>query len=193
MLSTPGTKSIRRGLHTRDIRRRVTLTKKIVAWITHPKKRLHRQSHQQSQDGTDESRRIGSSLFDTCVRWSQYNVFSFQLTSPSVVGAETVVSSMSGILYWLLRPGSSESYSRLRTDVRSTYSSYESINYGSTQQLPYLQAAIREGLRTFSNDHPLPRFCPGRMIDGHWVATGVSRHRPRKSKAIAQVQMTKAG
>jgi cytochrome P450 len=91
----------------------------------------------------------------------------------SVAGAETVASSMSGILYWLLRPDSSTNYSRLRQEVRSAYRSYKSINYTSTQQLPYLQAVIKEGLRTFSNGHPLPRVCPGRMIDGQWIPAGV--------------------
>jgi hypothetical protein len=44
----------------------------------------------------------------------------------------------------------------------------------SIQKLPYLQAVIKEGLRTFSNGHPLPRICPGRRIDGIWVPAGVS-------------------
>ncbi|KAF2823676.1 putative cytochrome P450 [Ophiobolus disseminans] len=86
-----------------------------------------------------------------------------------VAGAETVASSMSGILYWLIRPTSSASYDKLRKEIRSHYSSYEDIDYSSTQKLPYLQAVVKEGLRTFSNGHPLPRVCPGRKIDGHWV------------------------
>lgn len=96
-----------------------------------------------------------------------------RLRVSSVAGAETVASSMSGILFWLLRPSSASKYLRLREDIRSSYPSYEGIDYGSTQQLPYLQAVMKEGLRTFSNGHPLPRICPGREIDGVWVPAGV--------------------
>jgi hypothetical protein len=53
------------------------------------------------------------------------------------------------------------------------FSKYEDIDYSSTQQLTYLQAVIKEGLRTFSNGHPLPRVSPGRIIDGVWVPSGV--------------------
>ena len=84
---------------------------------------------------------------------------------------------MSGILFWLLRPSSNASYTRLHEEIRSKYAHYEGIDYTSTQRLPYLQAVMKEGLRTSSNGHPLPRVCPGRMIDGYWIPAGV-RARP---------------
>ncbi|KAF2796776.1 putative cytochrome P450 [Melanomma pulvis-pyrius CBS 109.77] len=89
-----------------------------------------------------------------------------------IAGGETVASSMSGLLFCLLSPSSAKSYSILRQEVRSRFSKYSDIDFMSIQKLPYLQAVIKEGLRTFSNGHPLPRVCPGRRIDGVWVPAG---------------------
>ncbi|KAL8662407.1 MAG: hypothetical protein Q9202_004728 [Teloschistes flavicans] len=63
----------------------------------------------------------------------------------------------------------------LTREVRTTFQSDADITVGSTQNLPYLTAAIKEALRIH---HPTPVNMPrvtlpgGQMVDGHWIPGG---------------------
>ncbi|RDW65211.1 hypothetical protein BP5796_09903 [Coleophoma crateriformis] len=88
-----------------------------------------------------------------------------------IAGSETTATLLSGLTYHLAR--NPESWDRLKTEVRGTFSSEDEITMRSTNTLPYLHACLEEGLRI----HPPavetpPRFSPGGTIDGKYVAKG---------------------
>jgi cytochrome P450 len=67
--------------------------------------------------------------------------------------------------------------SKLTSEIRNRYKSYDDIDSVSALQLPYLQAVINEALRIHpSGAHGLPRLSPGATVDGHWVPAGVGYH-----------------
>lgn len=91
---------------------------------------------------------------------------------PRIAGGETVATFLATITFYLLKE--QQAYDKLRDEIRSHFRSYEDICAVAAQQLPYLQAVIKEALRI----HPpgsqgFPRVSPGVLVDGHWVPAGV--------------------
>ncbi|KAI1858902.1 uncharacterized protein JN550_012361 [Neoarthrinium moseri] len=88
-----------------------------------------------------------------------------------IAGGETVATFLAAVTYFLLK--NNTIYCKLRDEIRSRYKSSEEITAMSTQQLPYLQAVIAEGLRIYPpGSQGFPRICPGAMIDKRWVPRG---------------------
>lgn len=90
-----------------------------------------------------------------------------------VGGAETSVSVLSAMTYFLLRNPSA--MAKITSEIRSTFTSDSEINMASVQSLHYTLAVIYEGLRLFP---PLPgsmrRIAPagGCTIAGNYVPGG---------------------
>lgn len=95
------------------------------------------------------------------------------LTILRIAGGETTASTLAGTIFHLLKPASHLVYRKLCQEVRSRYRACEEIHWSSAQHLPYLQAAIKEGLRIFPPGHGLPRESPGQSVDHHWVPKGI--------------------
>lgn len=97
----------------------------------------------------------------------------------SVAGSETTASFLSGWVNLLLRNKSC--YDKLVTEIRTTFKNEGDITFQILQDLPYLNACIKEGLRIFP---PVPagllRTVPsaGDTVDGHWIPGGVNTHVP---------------
>ncbi|KAJ0126545.1 Uncharacterized protein HZ326_30349, partial [Fusarium oxysporum f. sp. albedinis] len=86
-------------------------------------------------------------------------------------GSETTATFLAGVTYLLLK--SPTALSKLQCEVRSSFASLDEIRGDSLNKLPYLRAAIEEGLRLFPPvPLGLPRTCPGAMIDGWYVPSG---------------------
>jgi cytochrome P450 len=90
-----------------------------------------------------------------------------------VAGSETTATALSGLMARLIWKTSC--YERLTAEIRSSFSSEESITFKSVLALPYLNACIEEILRI----HPPvpagpPRVVPakGDTVDGHWIPGG---------------------
>jgi cytochrome P450 len=93
----------------------------------------------------------------------------------SLAGSETTSSALSGLTAHLLR--SPKHYTKLTTEIRSTFSTPESITHDRLQKLPYLNACINEGLRIFPPISPgLLRKTPpeGAVIDSYHVPGGTT-------------------
>lgn len=80
---------------------------------------------------------------------------------------------LAGVTYFLLKNPSA--YRKLKEEIRARFQSLQEITATTAQQLPYLQAVISEGLRSYPpGSQGFPRVCPGAMVDGVWVPKGVS-------------------
>lgn len=80
---------------------------------------------------------------------------------------------LAAITFYLLKE--LKAYNKLREEIRSQFRSYDDICAVSAQQLPYLQAVIKEGLRIYPpGSQGFPRISPGVSVDGYWVPEGVS-------------------
>ncbi|CAJ2505109.1 Uu.00g125030.m01.CDS01 [Anthostomella pinea] len=91
--------------------------------------------------------------------------------SMALAGGETSGSTMTSTLYFLLK--SPEAYRKWTCEIRSAYSSYESINIASATKLKYLRAVLNEGMRMFPTvAQGTPRTSPGVMVDGRYVPKG---------------------
>jgi cytochrome P450 len=83
-----------------------------------------------------------------------------------------VATTLTGITYFLSQ--NPKVLERLAGEIRGAFTSYQEINATATQQLPYLQAVISEGLRLFppaSGD--APRVSPGFELHGYYIPKGV--------------------
>ena len=93
-----------------------------------------------------------------------------------MAGVITTSTFLSGVLYYLMN--SAETLNKLKTELRTTFSSLEEITCSSTAQCEYLAAVIKEGLRIYppAGGAHLPRIVPpeGAMISGYWVPGRVS-------------------
>ncbi|KAI1483691.1 cytochrome P450 [Daldinia eschscholtzii] len=88
-----------------------------------------------------------------------------------VAGGETSATCLAAAVYYLLKTPTA--LNKLVNEIRSSFSSYESINAKKAMQLPYVRAVIDEALRI----HPpgslgAQRISPGCNIDGYWVPKG---------------------
>ncbi|KAL9093841.1 MAG: hypothetical protein Q9165_003764 [Trypethelium subeluteriae] len=94
-----------------------------------------------------------------------------------IAGSETTATTMSGTTYYLLKYP--ETLERLKAEVRSAFASEEDINFLSVQELHYMNACIKEGLRLFP---PIPTGLArvledrpgGEYVSGCFVPDGVS-------------------
>lgn len=93
-----------------------------------------------------------------------------------MAGVITTSTFLSGVLYYLMN--NVEAFDKLKTELRTTFSSLEEITCNSTAQCEYLAAVIKEGLRIYppAGGAHLPRIVPpeGAMISGYWVPGRVS-------------------
>lgn len=90
-----------------------------------------------------------------------------------VGGFDPDTNLFTGAVHYLLE--NAHTYSRLKAEIRSQFSTYDQINNEALQALPYLRAVIEETLRLHTNGaFGLPRISPGDTVDGHYVAKGVS-------------------
>ncbi|KAK2666648.1 Cytochrome P450, E-class, group I [Fusarium oxysporum f. sp. vasinfectum] len=89
-----------------------------------------------------------------------------------LAGSETTATFLAGVTYLLLKYP--ETLKKLKSEVRSAFSSTQDITKESTCKLPYLHGVIEEGLRLFPPaPFGLPRVCPpGAVIDGYSIPTG---------------------
>ena len=92
-----------------------------------------------------------------------------------IAGSETTATLLSGVTYYMLTvPGV---FDKLKTEIRSTFSSEEEITWSAVNQLKYTLAVLNEALRMYP---PLPIAFP-RVVEGkgdficdRWVPGGVS-------------------
>ncbi|KAJ6008198.1 Cytochrome monooxygenase lcsI, partial [Penicillium herquei] len=92
-----------------------------------------------------------------------------------IAGSETTASLLSGVTYYLLE--NSAAYEKLKKEVRGTFKSFDDITFQAVSTLPYLNAALEEGLRCYPPVAGIfPRVVPkgGSMIDGELVPEGTS-------------------
>ncbi|KAK6593103.1 benzoate 4-monooxygenase cytochrome p450 [Botrytis cinerea] len=68
----------------------------------------------------------------------------------TIAGGETVATTLSGLTCFLAQ--NPDKLERLTKEIRAAFKTFEEINAVKSQQIPYLQAVINEGLRLF----PLP-------------------------------------
>ncbi|KAL2010319.1 hypothetical protein VTN00DRAFT_6126 [Thermoascus crustaceus] len=88
-----------------------------------------------------------------------------------IAGGETMATFLAAITFYLLK--GPKAYNKLREEIRSHFKSYDDICAVSAQQLPYLQAVIKEGLRIYPpGSQGFPRISPGVSVDGYWVPQG---------------------
>ncbi|KAL2822604.1 benzoate 4-monooxygenase cytochrome P450 [Aspergillus granulosus] len=91
-----------------------------------------------------------------------------------LAGSETTATALSCIMYHLLR--NPKVLSRLQSECRMAFTSYDQISASSTLPLKYLHAVILEGLRIYPPlPFALPRVVPkgGDTVDGHFLPEGV--------------------
>lgn len=94
-----------------------------------------------------------------------------------IAGSETTATLMSGLTYYLLKDA--ERMTKVKAEVRNTFSSPEQINFVSVNKLPYLLACIDEALRVYP---PTPDIFPrntgpaAEMICGRVVPPWVSSY-----------------
>jgi cytochrome P450 len=92
-----------------------------------------------------------------------------------VAGSETTATTLSGTTYLLL--SNPAAYTRLVAEIRSAFRASAEITMESVNNLPYLLAALQEGLRMYP---PIPTGFPrvvpgaGQQISGHYVPGGTS-------------------
>ena len=92
-----------------------------------------------------------------------------------VAGSETTATTLSGTTYLLL--SNPASYSRLKAEIRSAFTKSSDITIEAVNNLPYLLAALQEGLRMYP---PIPTGFPrvvpgaGQQISGHYIPGGTS-------------------
>ncbi|KAB8227642.1 cytochrome P450 [Aspergillus alliaceus] len=90
-------------------------------------------------------------------------------------GSQTTASLLSALTYHLL--GDKNTYTRLTTEIRSSFKDEDEICSKYVAKLPFLNACIEEALRIFPPAPiGLPRTVPkeGALIDGHLVPGGVT-------------------
>ncbi|KAJ6017178.1 Cytochrome monooxygenase lcsI [Penicillium sp. IBT 35674x] len=92
-----------------------------------------------------------------------------------LAGSETTATLLAGLSYYLVQ--NPATYKRLTDEIRSTFKSYDDINFLGVSQMTYLNAALEEALRVYP---PVPAVIPrvvpkgGSVIDGTFIPEGVS-------------------
>ncbi|KAJ5185209.1 Cytochrome monooxygenase lcsI [Penicillium cf. griseofulvum] len=92
-----------------------------------------------------------------------------------LAGSETTASLLSGFTYYIM--ANPPAYRKLVDEIRTSFKSYEDIDFQRVGQLTYLNAALEESLRIYP---PVPAVIPrvvpkeGALIDGQFVPENVS-------------------
>ena len=106
------------------------------------------------------------------------NKIEAQASVVVLAGSETTALAETATMYHVL--SNPDVYERLREEIRSTFSSSESITLQDVLKLPYLDAVVQEGLRIAAPvANGSTRWVPqknGVFICGKHVPRGVSRH-----------------
>lgn len=92
----------------------------------------------------------------------------------ATAGAETTATALSGTVQYLLR--NPPSMKRLQDEIRGAFNTPDDITVVSTSNLPYLTAALNEGMRLCPPAPSMrPREVPegGALICGQWLPAGV--------------------
>ncbi|KAL2690156.1 hypothetical protein Neosp_004224 [[Neocosmospora] mangrovei] len=128
-------------------------------------------------------------------KFTMYHVLA-GCASNIVAGSDTTATSLSGILYHLLK--SPQTLQRLRQEIEESDhegSDSRNISWAQSQQMPYLQAVIKEALRLHTAVAlPMERVVPqgGAEICGHYFPGGFGAGaRTCIGRHIAALQMSK--
>lgn len=90
-----------------------------------------------------------------------------------IAGSETTATALAAMTFWLIKHP--DCLKKLQDELRGTFSSADEITGDATARCEYLHGVIEEGLRVSPPVAiALPRDCPGAMIDGQYVPTGVT-------------------
>jgi cytochrome P450 len=92
-----------------------------------------------------------------------------------VAGSETTATTLSGTTFLLLQ--NPKCYSRLVSEIRSTFNSSAEITIDAVSSLPYLLAVLQEGLRYYPPvPTGFPRVVPGagQEVSGYYIPGGTS-------------------
>lgn len=153
----------------------------LISWVAGPKSRFRRESAQRTAErlrrrmalNVERPDLIGSLLR----KQEDWNMPFERLRSNAgllvVAGSETTATLLCGVTYLLLR--NPECLRRVTEEVRSSFESEHDIAFSSVQNLPYMLACLREGLRRYPPvAGPLPRVVPkgGAHVAGHFVPEG---------------------
>lgn len=109
-------------------------------------------------------------------QFTMYHVLA-GCASNIVAGSDTTATSLSGILYHLLK--NPQALQRLRQEIEETdteISDSRTVSWAQSQKMPYLQAVIKEALRLHTAVAlPMERVVPqgGAEICGHYFPGGV--------------------
>ncbi|KAL6416028.1 benzoate 4-monooxygenase cytochrome P450 [Ilyonectria robusta] len=87
-----------------------------------------------------------------------------------IAGIETTGDALCFLMWQLSQPG----YEKIQERLKAEFKDNEGVSF---EQLPYLEAVVKEGLRMFpSIPMSLPRCVPtgGRHVDGYWLPQGTT-------------------
>ncbi|KXG47021.1 Cytochrome P450 [Penicillium griseofulvum] len=91
-----------------------------------------------------------------------------------LAGSETTASLLSGFTYYIM--ANPPAYRKLMDEIRTSFKSYEDIDFQRVGHLTYLNAALEESLRVYP---PVPAVIPrvvpkeGALIDGQFIPENV--------------------
>ncbi|KAG8162699.1 hypothetical protein KVR01_007177 [Diaporthe batatas] len=150
----------------------------LITWIAGPRSRFRRESAQKTAERLRRRMALNferPDLIGSLLRKQEdWNMPFEQLRSNAgllvVAGSETTATLLCGVTYLLLR--SPACLRKVTDEVRSSFESEHDITFSSVQNLPYMLACLREGLRRYPPvAGPLPRVVPkgGAHIAGHFV------------------------
>ncbi|KAF7922013.1 uncharacterized protein EAE98_008224 [Botrytis deweyae] len=89
----------------------------------------------------------------------------------TIAGGETVATTLSGLTCFLAQ--NPDKLERLTKEIRAAFKTFKEINAVKSQQLPYLQAVINEGLRLFPPaSGGAPRVSPGFTLHDKYIPKG---------------------
>ncbi|EMR90855.1 putative benzoate 4-monooxygenase cytochrome p450 protein [Botrytis cinerea BcDW1] len=89
----------------------------------------------------------------------------------TIAGGETVATTLSGLTCFLAQ--NPDKLERLTKEIRAAFKTFEEINAVKSQQIPYLQAVINEGLRLFPPaSGGAPRVSPGFTLHDKYIPKG---------------------
>ncbi|KAH7122797.1 cytochrome protein [Dendryphion nanum] len=103
-----------------------------------------------------------------------YHVFMMGMSN-IVAGSDTTAVSLSSVIYHLIT--SPQSLSKLRREIEDHGASHTRLTFKESQDMPYLQAVIKEALRLHpATGLPLWRVVPegGVELGEHWLPAGTN-------------------
>lgn len=76
-----------------------------------------------------------------------YREYEASVQTFIVAGSETTATMMSGLIFYLLKDN--ERFTKLKTEIRSTFSTNEEVTFTNVGKLSYLPACLNEGMRVY--------------------------------------------